>query len=121
MSPCLKQVLVLSLHLLLISCAPQKAGDLVYNEDPLSARGATRDLPTNISFKDLESKVLNPLGCLNCHGAMKSESGFKKYIKASEPFDSKAYLRMEDGSMPPFGTKASKEQLELVEAYIRLK
>lgn len=111
------------IHLLIlgsfISCAPQKAGDLKYNENVQGSRSVSAELPANVSFEELSDKVLQPLNCLQCHKAMGVASGFNKYVKAGEPFDSKAYLRMENQTMPPFGTMASSEQLDILEAYIR--
>lgn len=113
------KLLILIISQCLFSCAPQKAGDLEFNDEPQASRTPSSNLPTNVTFKQLQSQIINPLGCVNCHGDMKSASGFHKYLKPGEPFDSKTYLRLENGTMPPFGDNANKEQLELLEAYIR--
>lgn len=114
-----KQLILMMTTLMISSCAPAKPGKLEFNEDPLASRNANRDLPSGVTFKQINDSILSPLSCTQCHGDMKTAAGLNNYIKAGEPFSSKLYLRMEDQTMPPFGAKADKEQLELLEAYIR--
>lgn len=113
-----KQIITILALLAMSSCAPAKPSKLEFDENPDFQRTNRNNLPKGISFSDVSQKVLKPLNCLQCHGDMKSEKGFSSYIKSGEPFSSKAYLRMENQTMPPFGTKATKDQLEILEAYI---
>lgn len=103
----------------------QKEGELKFSENAaLGAETSPEENEENeeikvVSFEDVKQKVLIPLRCTGCHIDMNEKVGFDGYLVPGEPFDSKVYLRVENESMPPFGPKASKEQLELVEAYIR--
>jgi len=114
----MKYLILVSL-ITLSSCAKESPSKLEFDETP-SRSSLGQNIPDfKVSFEQLQKDVIQPLGCINCHGNMKSLSGFQTYIKSGEPFNSKAYLRMENQTMPPFGTKASSNQLELLEAFIR--
>ena len=113
-----KKLIVMTTMIFLSSCAPAKPSKLEFNEN-VNMRTPVSQLPQGVSFKEVSDQVLAPLNCLQCHGDMKTAAGLQSYLKAGEPFDSKVYLRMENQTMPPFGPKADKEQLELLESYIR--
>ncbi len=88
-----------------------------------------------ISFAQLNTRILTPYGCQNCHGsngyagqfaadqaAMNSYSASNSantFLHASDPSVSELYKRVADDSMPVGGTALSDEDKEFVAAYIR--
>lgn len=80
-----------------------------------------RVAPTEkVSFSQLQENILVPFGCVRCHASWTAtEDGLRSKFIPGEPFSSKLYLKVEDGSMPPGGPQIDSGRLELLEVYIR--
>ena len=109
------------LFLLFASCVPEnrKTGVLDIGA-PTERRKDMIQMEDSAAFKKLNETVLKPQGCIFCHKDWTaSEMQLLTKVVPGEPFSSSLYLRMEDGTMPLGGPPVGKEDLELVEAYIR--
>ncbi len=101
-----------------ISCNQASDAQIEVTESTQNLQSTQLPEENIVSFEQLKKQVLEPLSSTMCHGAMRQEAGLLKYLEEGEPFSSKVYLRMEDGTMPPRGNTATKEQLEILENYI---
>ena len=113
------KLLVLILMGIFASCNQAPDAQIEVTEATQNSQSTQPPEENIVSFEQLKKQVLEPLSCTMCHGAMRQEVGLLKYLEEGEPFSSKVYLRMENETMPPRGNTATKEQLELLESYIR--
>ena len=94
------------------------------NDETGSDGGETGDLPdedpvpVKVSFDEVLNKVIKTNSCTNCHAWVSVEKEFLKRVVPGEPFDSRVFKLMRNGSMPPRGNPVSTKDLELVEDYI---
>lgn len=82
--------------------------------------------PEEISYELISSLVLIPY-CIQCHSDTNQKAGVNfssfgntlKYIQPNNPIDSRLYIRMSDGSMPPSGNLSpNADEIKLVEIWI---
>lgn len=70
------------------------------------------------SFQNLKSLILDPYGCVRCHGEMASESGVRKYLVPGNPDGSDIYQRVKSGNMPQEGAKVPDGKVDYLRRYI---
>jgi hypothetical protein len=73
---------------------------------------------TQVDYPTLRSKVLEPFGCVKCHGEFKEEMGVIAQLDPGSPETSNLFKRVADGSMPKNGKPLSAARQELIKTYI---
>lgn len=71
-----------------------------------------------VPYARLRDEVLQPKGCIGCHGSMATEAGLLLDVVPGKFADSALYVSVANGSMPKGGLRLSEYQLNLVRAYI---
>lgn len=96
------------------SCGPS-TGPLQFRERVVAAQ--VPQVSTTLLEK-VQKELLEPR-CSSCHGWISDLQGLLKRITPGDEMQSGLYLRMEDGSMPLFGTSLNEEELQRVAEAIR--
>ena len=86
------------------------------SEEPGEEPGEEPEEPA-IKYADLRKEFLDNK-CMGCHGWIGNEEMAKRRIDAGMPERSILYIKIDNGSMPPFGTKVTEEELAKLEKYI---
>ena len=90
------------------------------NENLVFQEVSSIDPNDTVTFQQINNLIIQPFNCIQCHSDWaNTEAGVRTKIMPGEPFESKFYLRLEDGSMPLGGPQIDKQRLEYVENYIR--
>ncbi len=79
--------------------------------------GDTETPEDRITFQMISDEILTPR-CLGCHSWANSEDETRNLFSAGEPENSPLYIRVADGSMPPFGGPLSDEEIAKIKQYI---
>lgn len=117
----MKIILVILLQLLIVSCVKTGSNEHeTFKEvEEITPAPDTGPEKVKVSYEQIKKNIIEPFGCVNCHGWARTEIGIKEKLVEGEPFSSRIYTKIEDGSMPPFGGTVDKTRLELLEQYIR--
>ena len=113
--------------LFLFSCEGSifgEPGELKFeSNERVEARGRDGDSGQNlpVTFRDINVTFIKNK-CAGCHsnsfiGDYRTEKGFLEAIDPGNPQRSKAYIRVDNGSMPPSG-RLPQEEIDLLEQYI---
>lgn len=100
---------------LTLSACGYPTGPLEFSERVVGAQ--SKEASTEL-LERVQKDLLAPR-CSGCHGWAGSLETLLSRITPGEPTLSNVYLRIEDGSMPPFGASFTNEELERVAAAIR--
>ncbi len=74
--------------------------------------------PNPALLKSALEELLKPR-CAFCHGWMNDDVALNERITPGRPLESSLYLRIEDGSMPPFGESFTEEELARISEAIK--
>lgn len=105
------KLFLLSTILIFSSCG--KRSELVFDvptDDRIGVEGA-------VDFETLKSKILIP-HCIKCHKKMDQAEGLTKHITNNDPYSSRLFLSVKEGTMPKKAAPLSTEEIEIVRKYI---
>lgn len=109
--------------LFFISCGKNTLTEKTGLEFEPSPRLPSRsiDAPTprtpRVTFNQLKEAFLER-NCIGCHADMGSEESFLTRLEAGSPEKSLVYIKIDNGSMPPFGMPNREQNLKLLSTYI---
>lgn len=107
----MKKIIFLLSLVVLSSCGP-KTSSVQYDDGTSLGLSAEE-----VTFSQIKSQILQP-HCINCHSAVSTETGLKKWIVAGDPENSPFFTEVENGNMPQNASPLSTKDLQMIRVYI---